>query len=48
MSTHWIAFICGIFLGSLAGVSIMCLCSIAKQDDFHREIIMKKKDSSSF
>jgi hypothetical protein len=48
MSAHWISFICGMFLGSLTGITIMCLCFIAKLDDFHREIIMQKKDSSSF
>lgn len=48
MSSVWIAFLCGSFLGVLAGVVLMCLCFVAKEDELHRELIMHKNDSSSF
>jgi len=33
MSAEWIAFICGLLLGVMAGVLLMSLCFIAKQAD---------------
>ena len=36
MSSIWIAFICGLFLGVFAGVVLMCLCFVAKEDELHQ------------
>jgi hypothetical protein len=33
MSAELIAFICGVFLGSMVGMFLMCLCFIAKHSD---------------
>lgn len=33
MSPVWIAFWCGIFLGSIAGVMVISLCAAAKRGD---------------
>jgi len=33
MSPVWIAFCCGVFLGSIAGVMVIALCMAAKRGD---------------
>jgi len=37
MNTVWIAFAIGFFLGGFAGVLVMCLCFINKQQDNSRD-----------
>lgn len=42
-----IAFIIGIFCGCIAGVMVMCLCSIASDSDKRMEDIISTKEESN-
>jgi hypothetical protein len=33
MSPVWVAFCCGVFIGSIAGVMVIALCMAAKRGD---------------
>ena len=34
---HWLSFIGGLFIGSMLGVFVMCLCAVAGDADRARE-----------